>query len=66
LFNELFSNKELCPQSCINENVLEDKSVRSTRMGIKKKNFVISNKGELIILETNHQRKMMGDKVEII
>ena len=41
LFNERFSNKELCPQSCINENVLEDKSVRKNRLGNSKNPFVI-------------------------
>ena len=45
LFNLRFSNKELCPQSCINENVLEDSSVRRKILGINKNPFINNEKG---------------------
>ena len=65
LFKERFSNKELCPQSCINENVLEDKRVSKKRMGISKPTFVICKRGEYKILETINHREIIGMRVVI-
>ena len=65
LFKERFSNKELCPQSCINENVLEDRRVRRKKTGINKNPFVICKRGEYTILETINQREIIGIKVVI-
>tara|TARA_Y200000002_G_C22620453_1_gene637918 strand:+ start:256 stop:456 length:201 start_codon:yes stop_codon:yes gene_type:complete len=65
LFNERFSNKELCPQSCINENVLEDKSVRRKRIGINNNPLVIWKRGEYIILDTINHRDIIGITVMI-
>ena len=66
LFNERFSNKELCPQSCINENVLEDKSVRKNRLGHSKNPFVIEGRLVLIIWDTMNQKAITGTMVTII
>lgn len=66
LLNLLFSNKELCPQSCINENVLDDKSVRRQRMGINKNPLDKGKREELIIWWTINQREIMGITVEMI
>ena len=65
LFKERFSNKELCPQSCINENVLEDKRVRRKRMGTNNNPFEICEIGEYTILETINHREIIGMKVII-
>ena len=60
LFKERFSNRELCPQSCINENVLEDKRVRRIRIGIKSNPFVICKRGEYTILDTTNHKEIIG------
>ena len=66
LFNDRFSNSELWPQSCINENVLEDKSVNINRFGISKKPFVIEGKLEVINWDTINQKAIIGTIVTII
>ena len=48
-FNFRFVKRELWPQSCINENVLDEKRVRKKVKGINKNPFNNNEKGWFII-----------------
>ena len=61
-----FVKRELWPQSCINENVLEDNSVRRTKKGINRNPLINNEKGWFIIWCTINQIEKIGKMVEII
>ena len=64
LFSHVLSNNELCPQSCIKENVRDERRIKSMIIGIKASVFVSIEVGELFITLIRTHKQPIGKIVD--